>query len=129
MKKYLVQKTLEAEEMLQYEAEARLGREINNQTKECMGFLTCNIETLEWDWEPETTFRGKPCDTPLENAFLFQDFVSKWQTFFRKYPKIKENISQDERLQVYQINRHLKAINVAIQKILNCSIINNTTEL
>lgn len=129
MKKYLVQKTLEAEEMLQFEAEARLGREIDNPSKEYMGFLTCDTATLKWDWIPESQFDGKPCDTPLENVFLFQDFISKWQTFFRKYPKVKERISQDERLQVYQINRHLKAIDTAMQKILNLNIINNTTEL
>lgn len=129
MKKYLMQKTLEAEEMLQFEAEARLGREINNQSKESMGFLTCDTKTLKWDWIPESAFDGKPCDTPSENVFLFKDFINKWQLFFRKYPKIKEHISQDERLQVYQINRHLKAIDTAMSKILNINIINNTTEL
>lgn len=63
MKKYLVQKTLEAEPMLQYEAEARLGREINNQTKDSAGFLVCDMETLKWDWIAESMFNGKPCDT------------------------------------------------------------------
>lgn len=129
MKKYLVQKTFEVEPMLQYEAEARLGHEINNPSKEYMGVLTCDTETLKWDWVPETHFRGKPCETPLDNAFLFRDFITQWQTFFRKYPKIKEHLSQNERLQVYQINRHLKAIDTAIQKILNLNIINNTIEL
>lgn len=129
MKKYLVQKTLEAEVMLQYEAEARLGREVNNTTNDAMGLLVCDLETLQWDWVPESQFRGKPCDTPLENIFIFQSLIDKWKTFFHQYPKNKKGMSQHERLQVYQINKHLKALDAAICKILNLNIINNATEL
>lgn len=124
-----MQKMLEAEPMLQYEAEARLGREVNNTTKDTMGFLVCDIETLQWNWIPESKFNGKPCDTPIENAFLFQNTIDKWQTFFHQYPKNKKGMSQSERLQIYQINKHLKAIDAAICKILNLNIINNTTDL
>lgn len=129
MRKYLVQKTLEAEPMLQYEAEARLGREIDNTTSDPMGFLVCDLETLQWDWIPESKFQGKPCDTPLENVFLFQNAIDKWKTFFHQYPKNKKDMSQYERLQVYQINKHLKALDAATCKILNQNIINNTKEL
>ena len=124
-----MQKTLEAEPMLQYEAEARLGREIDNPTNDAMGFLVCDLETLKWDWVPENHFQGRPCDTPLENTFIFQNMVDKWKTFFRQYPKNKKDISQYERLQVYQINKHLKALDAAVCKILNLNIINNATEL
>ena len=129
MKKYLVKKTLEADPMLQYEAEARLGREIDNTTSDAMGFLVCDLETLKWDWVPESQFKGKPCDSPLENMFLFQNAIDKWKAFFHQYPKNKKGIPQCERLQVYQINKHLKAINAAACKILNLNIINNTKEL
>lgn len=129
MKKYLVQKMLEVEPMLQYEAEARLGREVTNTTHDAMGFLTCDLNTLQWDWIPESQFQGKPCDTLLENTFIFQDMIDKWQTFFHQYPKNNKNISQSERLQIYQINKHLKAIDATICKILNLNIINNATEL
>lgn len=124
-----MQKTLEAEPMLQYEAEARLGREVSNTTNDAMGFLVCDMETLQWDWIPESQFRGKPCDTPLENTFIFQNAIDKWRTFFHQYPKNQKDISQYERLQIYQINKHLKAIDAAVCKILNLNIINNTTEL
>lgn len=124
-----MQKTLEAEPMLQYEAEARLGREINNTTNDAMGFLVCDLETLQWDWIPEAHFQGKPCDTTLENTFIFQNMIDKWKTFFHQYPKNKKDISQYERLQVYQINKHLKALDMAVSKILNLNIINNATEL
>lgn len=124
MKKYLVQKTLEAEPMLQYEAEARLGREINNQTKDSAGFLVCDMETLKWDWIAESMFNGKPCDTISENTYIFQNELNKWRTFFYKYTKEKEHITQAERLQVYQINKHLKALSVAINKIMNINILN-----
>lgn len=124
MKKYLVQKTLEAEPMLQYEAEARLGREINNQTKDSAGFLVCDMKTLKWDWIAESMFNGKPCDTISENTYIFQNELNKWRTFFYKYTKEKEHITQAERLQVYQINKHLKALSVAINKIMNINILN-----
>lgn len=125
-----MQKTLEAEPMLQCEAEAKLGREIANTSKDDMGFLTCDMETLQWDWVPETSFRGKPCETAMENVFLFQGAINDWATFFRQYTKANRGMSQEERLQVYQINKHLKAIKTIADKILNINIINkNISEL
>lgn len=124
MKKYLVQKTLEAEPMLQYEAEARLGREIDNRTKDSAGFLVCDMQTLKWDWIADSMFNGKPCETMTENTFIFQNELSKWKTFFGKYTKEKEGITQTERLHVYQINRHLKALSAITNKILNINILN-----
>lgn len=125
-----MQKTLEAEPMLQCEAEAKLGREIVNTSKDDMGFLTCDMETLQWDWVPEASFKGKPCETAMENVFLFQNAISNWATFFRQYTKANKGMSQEERLQVYQINKHLKAIKVVADKILNINIINkNISEL
>lgn len=125
-----MQKTLEAEPMLQYEAEAKLGREIDNASDKDMGFLTCDMETLQWDWVPEASFKGKPCETAMENVFLFQTAINDWTTFFRQYTKNNRGMPQEERLQVYQINRHLKAIKAATDKILNINIINkNISEL
>lgn len=115
--------------MLQYEAEARLGREVNNTSKNATGYLVCDTDTLKWDWIAEQAFKGKPCDTITENTFIFHDEINKWQAFFHKYPKEKDGISQSERLQVYQINRHLKALNAAVQKILNINILNDTQNL
>lgn len=124
-----MQKTLEVEPMFQYEAEARLGREINNPSNDAEGFLVCDTETLQWDWMPESLFRGKPCNTATENIFIFRDDINKWKNFFHQYPKENKSISQDERLQIYQINKHLKNIDIALRKILNLNIINNPSDL
>lgn len=124
-----MQKTLEVKPMLQYEAEARLGKEIDNPNGNPLGFLICDTETLQWDWIPEERFNYKPCETIEDNTFIFQSEIDKWQTFFRQYSKNKKGISQSERMQVYQINKHLKAIDNAVCKILNENIINNTQNL
>lgn len=129
MKKYLVQKTLEAMPMLQCEAEARLGREVVNKSKSDAGYLICDTNTLQWDWVAEQSFNGQPCDTITENTYIFHNEINKWETFFHKYSKEKEGVSQEERRQVYQINRHLKALDAAIRKILNINIINDTQNL
>ena len=129
MKKYLMQKTLEAKPMLQFEAEARLGREVNNTNGNPLGFLICDTDTLQWDWIPEEQFHYKPCETIEENTFIFKNEIDKWQTFFHQYSKNKKGISQSERMQVYQINKHLRAIDTAVCKILNENIINNTQNL
>lgn len=125
MKKYIIEQTVEAEPMFQYEAEARMGREINNKSKEDNGFLTCNMKTLQFDWVNESNFKGKPFDSDVEKmAYIYQK-LNEWQTFFRQYTKVNKKISQDERLQIYHINRHFKALNVALNKILNINILNN----
>ncbi len=121
-----MQKMLEAQPMLQFEAEARLGREVENTNGNPMGFLICDTETLQWNWIPEELFHCKPCETINEHTFIFQSEIDKWQTFFRQYSKNKKGISQSERMQVYQINKHLKALNNAVCKILNENIINTS---
>lgn len=128
MKKYLIQKEIEAEPMLQFEAEARLGREIDNKSQEDMGFLTCNMQTLQFDWIRESLFEGKAFDTPNERMFYLYNKLSEWQTFFRQYTKTNTKISQDERLQVYLINRHIKAMLVSLCKILNINTLKEVKE-
>lgn len=128
MKKYLIQKEIEAEPMLQFEAEARLGREIDNKSQEDMGFLTCNMQTLQFDWVRESLFEGKAFDTPNERMFYLYNKLSEWQTFFRQYTKVNTKISQDERLQVYLINRHIKAMLVSLCKILNINTLKEVKE-
>lgn len=128
MKKYLIQKTIEAEPMFQYEAEARLGREIDNNTKEDAGFLTCNMDNLQFDWVPESKFEGRAFDAPDERMFYLYDKLAEWQTFFRNYTKSKARISQDERLQIYLINRHLKAVSTALGKVLNINTLSKVKE-
>lgn len=128
MKKYLIHKTIEAEPMLQFEAEARMGREIDNNSKEDMGFLTCDMQTLQFDWVQESKFEGRAFDSPNERMFYLYDKLTEWQTFFRQYTKVNANMSQDERLQVYLINRHIKAMITSLCKILNINTLKETTE-
>ena len=128
MKKYLIQKEIEAEAMFQFEAEARMGQEIDNDTQEDNGFLTCDMQTLQFDWVRESKFEGRPFDTPTEKMFYLHDKLPIWQAFFRQYTKANKRISQDERLQVYLINRHLKAIDMALNKILNINTLSNIEE-
>lgn len=119
MKKYLIQKEIEAEPMLQYEAEARMGREVNNDSKEDMGFLTCDMQTLQFDWVHESKFEGKPFDSTYEQMLHLYSRLTWWQTFFRQYTKSNTKMSHDERLQTYLINRHIKAMITSLNKILN----------
>lgn len=128
MKKYLIQKEIEAEPMLQFEAEARLGREIDNKSQENMGFLTCNMQTLQFDWVRESLFEGRAFDTPNERMFYLYSKLSEWQIFFRQYTKVNSKMSQDERLQVYLINRHIKALLASLCKILNINTLKETAE-
>lgn len=128
MKKYLIQKEIEAEPMLQFEAEARLGREIDNKSKEDMGFLTCNMQTLQFDWVKESLFEGRAFDSPTERMFYLYEKLTEWQTFFRQYTKINPKMSQDERLQVYLVNRHIKALITSLCKILNINTLKTTEE-
>lgn len=119
MKKYLIQQTIEAEPMYQYEAEARMGREIDNNSREDYGYLTCDPATLQFDWVKESDFKGKLFDSPLDRMYCLHNMLSEWEMFFREHTKNNRRISQDERLQVYLINRHLKALDRALSKILN----------
>lgn len=125
MKKYLIEKTFEAEPMVKYEAEARLGKEVGDDTKEDKGFLTCDMKTLQFNWIPESKFEGKVIDSLNDEMLYIYDKLSKWQTFFRNYTKEKVKMSQDERLQIYLINRHLKAVNTSLNKILNINHLEN----
>lgn len=126
MKKYLIHKTVEAEPMLQFEAEARLGREIDNTTKEDAGFLTCNMDNLQFDWVPESEFGGRAFDSLDEQMFYLHEKLSEWHTFFTSYTKNKPSATKDEKLQVYLINRHIKAMSTALGKILNINSLKKT---
>lgn len=119
MKKYLIQKTIEAEPMLKAAAEARLGREIDSERKDNMGYLTCDMETLQWTWVPESKFEGKPCDTPLEKLEALQGQMASWKNFFATYNKNKPNMTLQERNWIYQANRHVDFFMETISKIIN----------
>lgn len=119
MQKYLIQKTIEAEPMLRTEAEARLGREIDAPIRETVGYLSCDMDKLKWDWVPQNNFEGKPFNTPLEQLMVFSSQLEYWQRFFSAYNKNKTNISQQERLQIYKINRHMEFFADAIKKVIN----------
>lgn len=118
MKKYLIQKTIEAEPMLKTAAEARLGHEIDT-SKDNLGYLTCDMETLQWSWIPESQFEGKPCETPLEKLEILRKQIASWKNFFATYNKNKSNITPQERNWVYQTNRHVDFFLDTINKIIN----------
>lgn len=118
MKRYILQKTIEAEPMVKAEAEAKMCKEISSGTSEENGFLTCDMEKLQFGWLAESQFNGKPFDTPHEQMYFLHSKLEEWQTFFRNYTK-ENKVSQDERLQVYLINRHLKSLVSSLDKILN----------
>lgn len=120
-----MRKTLEAKPMFQYEAEARLGREVSNTSKSNMGFYVCDTGTSQYNWIQEDSFNAKPCETLTENVFIFKDDINKWMTFFRQYTKNKKEITRYEQTQVYLINKYLKGIDAAINKILNTNILNS----
>lgn len=127
MKKYVIQKTIEAEPMFKYEAEARLGRELGGKVKDAMGFLVCDMNGLKWDWVPEEKFGGVPCDTPQEQLMLFLKQLRQWISFFEKYTKIKISVDKQERLWVYNVIKHLKLLNTTLMKLLNKNYIDTTT--
>lgn len=114
--------------MLQSEAEARLGREIDNSSNEDVGFLTCNMQTLQFDWVRESLFDGKAFDSPSERMLYLYGKLTEWQAFFRQYTKTATGVSQDERLQVYLINRHIKAVIASLCRILNINFLKTTKE-
>lgn len=118
MKKYILQQTIEAKPMVKSEAESKLGHDITNGNSEERGFLTCDMDNLQFGWVTESQFNGKPFDTPHEQMYYLHNKLEEWQTFFRSYTK-ENKMSQDERLQVYLINRHLKSLVSSLSKILN----------
>lgn len=128
MKKYLIQKEIEAEPMLQFEAEARMGREIDNGSNEDMGYLTCDMQTLQFNWVQESKFEGKPFDSSYEQMLYLYNKLAWWQTFFRQYTKSNTKVSHDERLQTYLINRHIKAMITSLGKILNINTLKRASE-
>lgn len=128
MKKYLIERTLEAEPMYQYEAEAKMGREIDNPYKEDLGYLVCDMETLKFDWIKESQFKGRAFDTLEEKMYVLYDRLKHWETFFKEYTKKQKSITSDERQQVYRMNRHIKALNLALTKILNINTLKRTSE-
>lgn len=128
MKKYLIQKEIEAEPMLQFEAEARMGREIDNDSNEDVGFLTCDMLTLQFDWVQGSKFEGKPFDSAHEKMLHLYNKLTWWQTFFRQYTKVNNKLSQDERAQAYLINRHIKAMIASLCKILNINTLKTISE-
>lgn len=119
MKKYIIQKTIEAEPMFKYEAEARLGHELSGKVKDAMGYLVCDMNGLKWDWVSEEKFSGVPCNTPQEQLMLFLKQLRQWISFFEKYTKIKINVDRQERLWVYNAIKHLKLLNTTLMKLLN----------
>lgn len=126
MKKYLIQKTLEAEPMLKTEAEARLGHEIEVPKNDNVGYLYCDMSTLKWVWIPESRFDGKPFNSILEQLMVFDSQLKYWQNFFLTYSKEKGNVAIPERQQIYRINRHLKLFVDAIQKVININQLQKT---
>lgn len=127
MKKYTIQKTIEAEPMFKYEAEARLGHELEGKAEDAAGFLVCDMNGLKWNWVPEEKFTGVPCDTPQEQLMVFLRQLREWTSFFEKYNKIKAGVDKQERLWVYNTVKHLKLLNTTLMKILNKNYIDTTT--
>ena len=117
MKKYIIQKTIEAEPMLRYEAEARLGREIDSNQDD--GFLVCDMAKLKFDWVSEANFHARPFDSETERMFFLHGKIDEWQKFLSKYAKENHQISQAERTQICLIGRHMRAIRTSLTKILN----------
>lgn len=126
MKKYLIQQTIEAEPMCRTDAEAKMGHEASCHSREDDGFLTCDMQTLKFDWVNESNFKGVVFDTPIERMFYLHDKLPEWRALFNGFTKNNPKLSNNERLQAYLINRHLKAIDVALQKILNVNVLNST---
>lgn len=123
MKKFLVQKTMEAQPMLRAEAEARLGHEVEQTTKDDMGFLVCDMEKLEWSWVPQKKFRGVPYDSTLDKLMLCLDQIKQWQEYFKTYTKEKENLTTSERTKIYQVKRHMKSLAEGVKAITNINLI------
>lgn len=126
MKKYLIQKTIEAEPMLRAAAEARLGYEIDGSIHDNVGYLSCDMEKLKWDWIPESKFDGKPFNTPLEQLMAFGSQLEYWQNYFLTYNKNKTNLTPQERQQIYKINRHMEFFADAVKKVININQIQTT---
>lgn len=125
MKKFIIQQVLEAEPMPRKTAEERMKREIDST--EDSGFLTCDLTSLQFDWIGKPDFKGRPFDSPIERMFFLHDRLPEWIAFFRQHTKNNAKMSQDERLQVYLINRHLKALDQALNKILNIHTLNTSS--
>ena len=123
MKKFLVQKTIEAEPMLKHEAETKLGKEIGGNKKDSLGFLTCDMNSLQWEWTPQNKFDGVPFDTQMEQLAAFMNQLKYWETFFKKYNKAKINLTKSEQLRVYKANRHIKSLLTTVKEIININLI------
>lgn len=124
MKKFIIQQVLEAEPMPRKTAEERMKREISSSQED--GFLTCDLTTLQFDWVGKSDFKGRPFDSAIERLFFLHDRLPEWLAFFRSRTKNNPKMSQDERVQTYLINRHLKAIDQALNKILNIDTLNTS---
>lgn len=127
MKKYLMLKTVEAEPMLQSEAEAKLGREVGHD-KNALGYLICDTKTLQWDWLSEFRFDGLLFETDIDKLQVLLRKTDEWRLFIIKFLKNNQRLTPDQRRTLYQANRHLKGVNDALSKFLSSNII-NTIEL
>lgn len=124
MKKYLVQKTLSAEPMLQCEAEKLLGRKINNSTPKDNGYYVYDPDSKEYGWIPSSKFDGHPNETVNDKLNNFRRSIDDWQKFFRRYSKHKNGqVSQNERLQIYQLNKFLNGIKTTALRIISINMI------
>lgn len=127
MKKYVIQKTIEAEPMFKHEAESKLNKKLECGTDDSVGYLVCDMEKLKWNWIQEEKFEGVPFDTPPEQLLLFLKEIRQWTTFFKKYNREKPNTDRQEQLWVYNVNKHLRLLNDVLMKILNKNYIDVTT--
>lgn len=123
MKKYLIQKIVEAEPMLKMEAEARLGREVNGNKKDSLGYLVCGMTDLKWDWVSQRKFHGIAFNTPNDKMIVWLKQLEEWQKFFKDYSKKKERTSNMERIRIYQTNRHIKSLIESVKAIININLI------
>lgn len=128
MKRYLLKKEYNVEEMSQREAEKKLNRPLQNKYKSDKGYLMIDADNLSFDWIPEADLKIIPYDTCLEKTLQFSKDILEWQRTFHAWTKEKPTMSVEERSAVYSANRHIKVLSAVMQKILTLNVLETNSK-
>ena len=79
------------------------------------GFVVYHTRPLQLEWVPEYTFYGAPFDKDLDILKHYNLVLEEISEYIKKYSK---SATSEQRNVIYNINRHLKAINLNFKRLL-----------
>ena len=123
MKKYIYQRKVLAEPATQEEAEAKLGKKIENLFYGNSGYIVQDPKTKETDWMPKSVFEKNTviADSPIDILRMMIDKADEDISWLQGYTKRSKPII-DKRNRLYMAIRRLKTYRQDLDNVLQITL-------